>query len=215
MSDVEENKVEEGNIMCQQCGRPAIIKYDDAVPLCANCYQKMAQANFMEQQANHNRLSWNAARLNFVEQQLYAGSGGILPLQQMQIPQPPSAGINYSYSNIQVSDSAVGAISSGDLYALNTSIEVIKTHGETELAISIKELSEAIINSNDIQAENQNEILKLITYLSTEASQNKEKRNNPVITTVLEKLSTVIPAASMAWSIWERIEPLLKSNLGG
>ena len=199
---------------CNQCGKPAVIMHAEKIPLCVDCYKKVAQANFLEQQARHNQMSWLASQMNLTQQYLYQGMGGILPLKQMEIPQPPSAGINYSYSNIQVSDSAVGAISFGDLYTLDTSIEVMKTHGETELATAIKELSEAIINGTDIQAESQNEILKLITYLSSEASQSKDKRNNTVMKTVLDKLSTIIPVATIAWSIWERIEPLLKSQLG-
>lgn len=214
MSETPPNDPKKEIPLCQQCGKPAIIRYAESIPLCVNCYQKMAQANFMEQQANHNKMSWAAANLNFVEKQLYQGTGGLLPLKQMQIPQPPSAGINYSYSNIQVSDSVVGAISSGDLYAINTSIDVMKTRGETELATAIKELSEAIVNSTDIQSETRNDILKLISYLSTEATQDKKKRNVAVINTILGKLPTMITAANAAWSIWDRVAPLLKSQLG-
>ncbi len=211
----QKNEPEKGSVQCDQCGGRGLINYAGSIPLCIDCYKKLAQANFMEQQANHNKRSWAAANLNFIEQQLYAGHGGFLPLKQMQIPQPPSAGINYSYSNIQVSNSAVGAISSGDLYAIDTSIEVITNNGNVDLGNAFKELSEALANSTDIQAATQTEILKLISYLSTEATLSKDKRNTAVISSVLSKLPTLITTANAAWAIWDRVGPILRLHLGG
>jgi len=123
----------------------------DKIPLCADCYHKVAQANFMEQQATHNKLSWLASHLNLIEQELYVGHGGLIPLKQIAIPQPPSAGISYTYSNIQVSDSAVGVINPGTLYTISTSIDVIQNRGDTELATAIKDLTQEVVNSKEIQ----------------------------------------------------------------
>lgn len=62
---------------CYHCDKPALFKYDKT-PLCVDCYHKVAHANFMEQQAMHNKQSWLASQLNYIEQQLYVGHGGLL-----------------------------------------------------------------------------------------------------------------------------------------
>ncbi len=214
MNSVPKGKASKQLVKCVQCDKPAIIKYDNKVPLCVDCYHKIAQAAFMEQQAQHNKLSWLASNLNLLEQHLWAGHGGLIPLKQMEIPQPPSAGINYTYSNIQVSDSAVGVINPGTLYTINTSIDVMQNRGDTELATAIKDLTQEVVNNKEIQDDIKKEIAELLQFLASEATVNSEQRNKSVIKQVLERIGKLIPVATMLWSIWEKVQPLLQSNLG-
>lgn len=195
---------------CHQCGKPAIRRYGNT-PLCVDCYSKMAQANFMEQQIRHNQLSWVASNLNFLEQQLSAGTGGLIPPKFMAIPQPPSAGINYTYTNIQVSDSAIGVINPGTLYTIDTSIDVMQNRGDTELATAIKDLTQEVVNSKEIQDDVKQEIAGLLQFLASEATISNEQRNKSVIKQVLEGIGKLIPVATAAWSIWEKVQPLLQS----
>lgn len=214
MNEKPKKKASRKVVKCYQCEKPAITKYAGTIPLCADCYHKVAQANFMEQQAQHNRLSWLAANLNLINQELWAGSGGLMPLKQMVIPQPPSAGINYTYSNIQVSDSAVGVINPGTLYTISTSIDVMQNRGDTELAAVIKDLTQEVVNSKEIQDDIKKEIAELLQFLASEATVSNEKQNKSLIKQVLERIGKLIPVATMLWSIWEKAQPLLQSNLG-
>ncbi|MEE8194285.1 MAG: hypothetical protein V3T73_02135 [Dehalococcoidales bacterium] len=198
-------------VRCNQCGKPAITMYTDEIPLCVDCYGKVAQADFVKQQARHNQMSWLASQLNLTQQYIYQGSGGLLPLKQMAIPQPPLAGINYSYSNIQVSDSAVGVINPGTLYTIDTSIDVMQSRGENELAAAIQKLTQEVVNSNEIQNDVKKEIAELLQFLASTASADKDARNKSVVKQVLERLGKLIPAATLAWSIWEKVQPLLES----
>ena len=165
----------------------------------------------MEQQIRHNQLSWLASQQNFIQQALSENTGGLITPKSMAIPQPPSAGINYSYTNIQVSDSAIGVINPGTLYAIDTSIDVMKGLGDTELAAAIKELTEEIVNSEEIQDDIKKEIADLLQFLASEGSVSKDKRNKSVIKQVLGRLGKLIPVAVAAWSIWERVHTLLQS----
>lgn len=211
MSDIPKRKASKRVVKCYQCDKPAIIQYDKKIPLCVDCYQKIAQATFMEQQVAHNRLSWMASNLNFTQQELSAGAGWLIPPNRMEIPQPPSAGINYAYSNIQVSDSAIGVINPGTLYTINTSIDVMQRLGDTDLASAIKDLTEEVVNSKDIQDEIKKEISELLQFLASEASVNKDTRNKSVVKQVLERIGQLIPVATTTWSIWEKVQPLLQS----
>jgi len=165
----------------------------------------------MEQQIRHNQLSWLASHLNFTEQALSASTGGLIPLKQMAIPQPPSAGTNFTYTNIQVSDSAVGVINPGTLYTIDTSIDVMQNRGDTELATAIKDLTQEVVNSKEIQDDIKKEIAELLQFLASEGSVSKDTRNKTVIKQVLDRLCKLIPVTSAAWFIWEKVQPLLQS----
>lgn len=214
MNSTPKGKTSRRVVKCSQCDKPAIIKYADKIPLCADCYHKVAQANFMEQQTMHNRLSWLASNLNFTEQQLYVGHGGLLPLTQMIIPQPPSAGSSYTFSQIQVSDSNVGVINPGTLFALNTSIEVMQNRGDSELAKAVKELTQAVLDDKQITDDLKKEIAEQLEFLVAEAIADKEKRRVGVIKGVMAQISKAISTSAALLTIWDKVEPLFRASFG-
>ena len=214
MNNTPKGKASRRVVKCSQCDKPAITKYADKIPLCADCYHKVAQANFMEQQTMHNRLSWLASNLNLTEQQLYVGHGGLLPLKQMIIPQPPSAGSSYTFSQIQVSDSNVGVINPGTLFALNTSIEVMQNRGDSELAKAVKELTQAVLDDKQITDDLKKEIAEQLEFLVAEAVADKEKRRVGVIKGVMAQISKAISTSAALLTIWGKVEPLFRACFG-
>lgn len=199
---------------CSQCDKPAVVKYADKIPLCADCYHKVAQANFMEQQAMHSKLSWVASNLNLIEQDLYLGCGGLLPLKQMTIPQPPSAGSSYTFSQIQVSDSNVGVINPGTLFTLNTSIEVMQNRGDSELAKAVKELTQAVLDDKQITNDLKKEIAEQLEFLVAEAVADREKRRVGVIKGVMSHIGKAISISAALLTIWDKVEPLFRITFG-
>jgi ribosomal protein L37AE/L43A len=201
-------------VKCSQCNKPAIFKYADKIPLCVDCYHKIAQADFMEQQTMHNKQSWLASQLNYTEQQLYVGYGGLLPLKQMTIPQPPSVGSSYTFSQIQVSDSNVGVINPGTLFTLNTSIEVMQNRGDSELAKAVKELTQAVLDDKQITNDLKKEIAEQLEFLVAEAVSDREKRRIGVIKGVMSHISKAISISAALLTIWDKVEPLFRITFG-
>jgi hypothetical protein len=212
MDSTTEGRASENRVECDQCGKPAIINYAGRIPLCADCYYKVAQANFMEQQTIHNKLSWAASNLNFLEQELYVGHGGLLPLKQIQIPQPPSSS-SYSFNQIRVSKSNVGVINTGILYNLDTSIQVMQNSGDKELADAVRELTQAVLDS-EIDDELKREISEQLEFLVTEALASKDKQRKSLIKTVIDKVSQSIATVGALLTIWSKLEPLLRAHFG-
>jgi hypothetical protein len=197
---------------CHHCGKPAIINYGET-PLCIDCYHKVAQADFMEQQILHNRLSWNASQLNLVEQELYAGTGGLLPLKQMMIPRPPSAP-RYSSQQIKVSESNIGVINTGTLLNLEAGIEVIQNLGDKDLANAVKELTQAVLDSNDINDQLKTEIAEQLEFLVTEALASKDKKRKGLARKVIDNISKSISTVASLLTIWNTLHPLLQAYFG-
>jgi hypothetical protein len=213
----EKSKTERPNkvIKCHQCDNPAITQYAGSIPLCADCYQKVAQADFMEQQATHNKLSWLVSHLNFIEQQLYVGQGGLLPLKQAAIPQPPNAPINLnSFNQIKVSDSSVGFINTGTLYNIETSIRVMQQRGDQELANAIKKLTQAVIDNKEVSDSLKESIVEQLEFILTEALSSKDNRRKGVIKTIISSLGQSLQTFAALVTIWNGVEPLLKTFFG-
>jgi hypothetical protein len=200
-------------VKCSQCNKPAIVKYADKIPLCADCYHKVAQANFMEQQAMHNKLSWLASNLNLIEQDLYLGCGGLLPLKQMTIPQPPSVP-SYSFNQIKVSESNIGVINTGTLFNLDTSIQVMQNRGDKELANAVRELTQAVLDDKQITNDLKKEIAEQLEFLVAEAVADREKRRIGVIKGVMSHIGKAISISAALLTIWDKVEPLFRIAFG-
>jgi hypothetical protein len=194
---------------CHHCDKPATFKRGE-IPLCVDCYYKVAQADFMEQQILHNQMSWTASNLNFIEQQLYIGHGGLLPLKQMMIPPPPTAP-NYSFQQIKVSDSNIGVINTGTLFNLDTSIQIMQNRGDKELADAVKQLTQAVLDSNDINNELKTDIAEQLEFLVTEVLASKDKQRKGLARKVIDNISQSISTVASLLTIWNTLNPLLKA----
>jgi hypothetical protein len=202
-------------IKCHQCDNPAIFQYAGSIPLCADCYYKVAQADFMQQQATHNKLSWAASQLNYLGQQLYVSTGGLVPLRQAIIPKPPDAPINInSFNQIKVSDSSVGVINTGTLLNIDTSISVMQQRGDQELANTIKKLTQAVYDSIEVSANLKDSILEQLEFILNEALSSKDNRRKGVVKTIINSLGQSLQTFAALVTIWNGVEPLLKTFFG-
>lgn len=197
---------------CHHCDHAAIIRRGE-IYLCVDCYHKVAQADFMEQQLIHNQLAWTTSNLNFLEQQLYIGHGGLLPLKQAIIPQPPTAPM-YSYNQIKVSDSVVGVINSGTLFNLDTSIDVMQNRGEKDLACAIKQLTQAVIDSKEINDTLRREVAEQLEFLVTESLASEDKQRKGLARKVIDNVSQSISTVASLMTIWNTLQPLLQRSFG-
>ena len=178
-----------------------------------DCYHKVAHADFMEGQIVHNKLSWVASNLNLIEQDLYIGTGGILPLKQMMIPQTPSAP-RYSSQQIKVSESNIGVINSGTIVNLEMGIEVIQNRGDKDLANAVKELTQAVLDSREINDELRREMAEQLEFLVTEALAGKDKQRKGLARRVMSDISQSIATVAGLLTIWNNVQPLLQSYFG-
>ncbi len=197
---------------CYHCDKPGLIKYGETL-LCVDCYHKVAHADFMEGQILHNRQSWVASNLNFIEQDLYMGAGGLLPLKQMMIPQPPSAP-RYSSQHIKVSESNIGVINAGTVDNLETGIQVILNRGDKELANAVGELTQAVLDSKEINDELKREIAEQLELLVTEALATKDKQRKGLARKVISDISQSIMTIASLLTIWNNVQPLLQPYFG-
>ena len=207
MSKSEEETNSPSGAQCSQCGTPAVLELGDNL-LCVEHYYKMQQAGYMQ-------MSILAASFNVIQGELEIGTGGILgPLPRMQLPSLPSTGDSFTLNNINVSGSTIGAINTGTVRQIDATISVMYNRGEEELADGIKQLTEAIMRSDEIDETSRSSIAEQLAFLSSQLTIDPEKRQRAVVSSVLTGINKAIAAASGLVTIWDKLRPLMEKGLG-
>jgi len=94
---------------CQQCGKQAMITYEDGkIALCLDC-------NLKFQQAQEMIIRRNAEMINFLTGQIEASFGFLGMFPRYQITTPIYQQGDMTLNNINIKDSNVGAINTGNV----------------------------------------------------------------------------------------------------
>ncbi len=187
---------------CSQCDKPAIVG-----SLCVDHYHKWVETNYM-------LFTMMASQYNLLDREFSRGTGGIVPPNPIAIPSPLSTRDNLTFKNINVDRSTIGAINTGVISSLDASITLMQSSGKNKLADAIKELTQAIYDSKEVDDELKNEIIEQLEFLVAQASAEPENRSTGLIKTVLSGLRASISVAAGLLTIWDKVEPLIKAALG-
>ena len=192
--------------VCDQCGKPAIVQYGNRL-LCVDCNLKFQQA----EQLRHNR---RASEINslYAEMEMVAD----LPpgvLLRMPTLQPPVQGDTMTFNNIRVDRSTIGTINTGGIQRLDIAVTQIKEQEQANLAEALKELTEVVLQSQEIVETAKNEIVEHLSFLAEEVIKPKEKRNLTIAKMVFGNLVKVVPATANLQALWDKVAAMLHTAL--
>lgn len=187
---------------CSQCDKPAVLG-----DLCIDHYYKLQQAIYLQS-------SIAAAMHNFLAAQLDAGTGYLVHHARIIIPPLPSIGDNVTFNNINIDRSTVGAINLERVRNLDISIDIMQSHGDADLAVAIKELTQAIVDSKEVNNSIKDEINEQLEFLVAQATVEPQSRSIGLVKGVLAGIRSSISVAASLLAIWDRVEPLMKLALG-
>jgi hypothetical protein len=155
---------------CQQCDRPAFYQVGDAgIPLCIHCWSILEETNF--------RASlMNAAMMN----QAADDMDSIMGIGQMA-GRIPVAAIAQAfrrgsvYNSINVSNSQIGVINTGDLAKIDAAITMTAGSDADAVGRQLKALAEAIIEAKDVESETKKELIELLQGISEQVVSGRKK----------------------------------------
>ncbi len=188
---------------CSQCDKPAIGRMN----LCVDCYFKLQQAIYLQ-------WSMAASLYNLTNRLISNHTGGLMPPRPIAIPPPPSSGDTLTFNNINVDRSTIGTINTGFISNLDTSITLMQSSGEDKLADAVKELTQAIYDSKEVNDDLKNEIYEQLQFLIAQATAEPENRSIGVAKGILTGIRGAISVAAGLLAIWDKVELLLKTALG-
>jgi hypothetical protein len=149
--------------------------------------------------------------MNFAAAEMEAvlGTTGVIPRypqRQLRVIQ----GGPVKLYNIQVNDSSVGVLNTGNLEMVDTAITALKANPQTQdIAGAISKLAVAIANA-DLPKENKNEAIEILTTVATEATAPEPKRKSSVVKRLLSGFPTLIQTSASAIEIWKAVEPIIR-----
>jgi hypothetical protein len=167
---------------------------------CWALYQRTIQEN--------QRLSF--AFLNYLQDEMafVAGLPNLGP--RLQVPLPTyikNAPITMNTTNnIRVeSGSQVGQINAGAIVYLDRAVSNFNGAGLGQLATALQSFTQQIIDSRELSADSQREILDLLKAVVEQVSKKKQERNFSVVKLALQSIETLVNVAKAVGPHWERL----------
>jgi len=160
------------------------------------------------------RFAQDASRYNAALDNADAITGVSGGFGRMQIPPPPRIVQSgpIVLNNIRVENSTVGVINTGDLKSIDSVVTTAKTAGHEALATALKEFTEAVLISQDLQQEAKNETISQLAFLSQQVV-SKQKQAPSVIRSIIFSIERTINGAASLVTLWpllhDRLRPLL------
>jgi len=157
------------------------------IPLCLDCNLKLAQITQIQNDALERQVNFLSDEMDYI-----VG----LPRSGARFPERKTVTLgNVTLHNINVNNSTVGVINSANVGTIDVAVTILKQSGDPQLAEALRNLSEAIIASNEIQTDAKNQALEILSVLSTEATAPKERRHNTVVAALTSRLQELLGVA--------------------
>lgn len=167
---------------CHQCDRPAFWSYGkDSPPLCLHCAEKLQHilnAKFLQNAAMMNRALDD---MDFIMP--IAATKGRIPVAEMARAMQRGSVLN----NITVTNSNVGVLNTGDLAQIDAFISMTAGSDVAAIGEQLRALVQAVIDSNELDAEAKRETVELLQALSQQLAGSRKKSVMMSLLTTIEE----------------------------
>ena len=103
----------------------------------------------------------------------------------LKIPDLPDA---YVFNNIKIDHSTVGVVNTANVHTIDVAISHLNQAGKTEASDLFRELTENVVNDQDIDRKNIDEYLDIVAYLSDQAAAAAKDRKKGLIKAAIDEL---------------------------
>jgi hypothetical protein len=182
-------------MQCSQCDRAAFYEMQNGAALCVEHYNMVAQ----NAQA---AMAANATMINYLSDRINATFG--LPPQgpRIHIPQPVIHEVPVTHNHINIDRSVIGAINTAQVERIDVAMQNIQNGGDPGLSTAFKELTEAIIQNQQINDSDRRQLVENLTFLAEQAALPDQQRQKGIAKIVVQATSGLIATAANAATIW-------------
>lgn len=177
------------------------------VPLCLDCNLKFAQMTTLQNDMLERQINY----LTGVAEAT-VGLPGIMP----KYPRREVVAVgNVTLNNIKVEGSTIGVLNTGTIGTVDSAVTALKQAGDTDAATIFAGITEAVANDSQLRADVKNQILELLSVLSTEATAPKARRRSAAMMPLLERLATLMSGAAALAQLWSQYGSPLRQLFTG
>lgn len=187
--------------LCAECGRPAIVAYDQGdgryLSFCLTHAQQYQEINFRTIEA----LQEQRDRL---EDEISDTVGLPRQARPLRIPAP-----RVHVHQVNIEGNNLGVVNTGTIGNITNNLTVISGQ-DAALAANLKELTEAILASTTLETARKQEAADLLREVVEDvAKPPQQRRSRVVMKTIGAGLGVVLSHAADLATLWTAIEPHL------
>jgi hypothetical protein len=186
---------------CSQCGRPAIVEYTGGLYFCVDCNLKYQQAQEMimyRMEREHNRILDDMDMVSGIPT-----TGGRYPERR------PPVTMSGTFNTIRIDRSNVGVVNTGTIQSVQVSLTGIEQGGNPALAKALKEMTEAVINSGELQATQKSDAVQMLETVAAETVRPKEQRHSASMRAVLSGFADIVKVGAALAALWAQLGPTI------
>jgi len=187
---------------CYQCDKPAMyLVGPKQIPLCLDCNLKSTQIA----QIQNDMLQ---KEMNYLTDCMEMTAG--ISIGAPRFPEKKTINVQgVNLNNIKINNSTVGVVNTGNIESVDISVTSLTNGGQKELAEAIKLIIESVLSNQELEKKNRDEIIEILSILSSEATAPKEKRHNSSMSILVNRLSTLLSLATSLSSLWTQYGPAI------
>ncbi|CAN5679660.1 hypothetical protein BH23PAT2_BH23PAT2_10120 [soil metagenome] len=147
----------------------------------------------------------SAAMINFLHEQIEYTMGVPSSGPRIAIPQPPPTVVhrgNVTTNQFRIDRSVIGAVNTAEVAKIEVSMNNIQNQDSTDFTVAIKELTEAFAANAELQDSKKEELLEILSYLSSQATLPEQQQQKTLIKRMLSRVPQIIASAADLTAIW-------------
>ncbi len=197
---------------CHQCEKQAVFILEpdgkSQFPLCLHCSNELKKGQTDRIRTLQQVMEYCDRTMDF---QLGLTPQASAPMKATAVPVG-----EVTLNHINISNSNVGMVNTGKIQAesIDLSIDALIKGNEQELAKAIKDLTTAILQSQQITDADRNEIIELLAHIAEESTKPPEYRKKNVIMNSIKRVGELVSLANGLTKMWEHYSPIIKSVFG-
>lgn len=110
-------------------------------------------------------------------------------------------------NNIRVeSGSQVGQINAGSIVYLDKAVSAFTGAGMKEVGDALQSFTQAVVDSKQIDAATQKEVLSLVQGIVEQFTKKKEERNPSIVKLAIQGIGTMVSATTLIAQHWDKLK---------
>lgn len=174
--------------------------------LCILCARQVSDVMFQAALLNMAQANQAADDMDLVSG-IRLG-GGRYPVAEMAAAMRGAV----TQNNITISNSSVGVVSTGDLAKINAVITLTEGSDAADLGMAIRQLTQAVLDTNEIAAETKRELVSLISTLSEQVT---AKRSKSTMAAILKGIEDRVRPINTIWTLCSNVATLVSGITNG
>ena len=152
-----------------------------------------------------NQQAQAAAMMNYLSEQIEYTMGVRSAPPRIAIPQQPPTLVhrgNVTNNQFSIDRSVIGAVNTAEVAKIEVSMNNIQNQDSGDFTAAIKELTEAFAANTELQQDNKEELLEILSYLSNQATLPEHQQQKTLIKRMLSRVPRIIATAADLTTIW-------------